>query len=276
MSKSGALRSNKARIETPIATTHIQTLTPYSKFSSLWSHSRHCPSPSTITKTQRYTSSRLDCHLRHSPVMASITKASPNKQDFRMPMPPPPLLTRNSQDTPRTPNGNNVYISPVQTPQGSPSKQQLPPGAHDLPNVFDNAMKLMPTAGNPNWSSKETGSPTRAGRAPLTEDRGNSDFRSSVIVEKGLPTPGSPNKENAPPVQQRSDKGLQHTSSAAASRREPYSQRAQDTSPTRNAAKGLSADALERLQKPAVRRLANVTQLCEPQLGGLVLCLLTR
>ena len=176
-------------------------------------------------------------------------------------MPPPPLHTRSSYDTPRTPNGNNAFISPVQTPQGSPSKQQLPPGAHDLPNVFDNAMRLMPTAGNANRSAKDAGSPTRAGREPLTEERGN-DFRSSVVMDKAIPTPGSPNKENAPPAH-RTDKGLQHTSSAAASRRQPYNQRSQETSPARNAARGLSAHDLEKLQKPAVKRLANVTQLCK-------------
>lgn len=196
--------------------------------------------------------------------MASIQQTSPNKQDFKLPLPPrmpPPLHTRNSHDTPHTPNGNAGFISPTQTPQGSPSKQQLPPGAHDLPNVFDNAMKLLPTAGNPSWTPKDAGSPTRAGRTPLAEDKTN-DFRNSVIIDKPVHLPGSPNKENAPPSPNRFEKNLQHTSSAAASRREPYGQRGSEHSPSRAVPRGLSADALEKLQKPSVRRLANVTQLC--------------
>jgi cell cycle protein kinase DBF2 len=51
-------------------------------------------------------------------------------------------------DMPGTPT-RQAFTSPQQTPQGSPSKHQAPPGAYDLPNVFENAMKLQPTFGTP-------------------------------------------------------------------------------------------------------------------------------
>src|SRR4051812_13198004 len=44
---------------------------------------------------------------------------------------------------PVTPTGNN-FTTPSSTPQGSPSKKTVPPGAHDLPVAFDN-LKLNST-----------------------------------------------------------------------------------------------------------------------------------
>ncbi|KAK3079862.1 hypothetical protein LTS18_003722, partial [Coniosporium uncinatum] len=49
---------------------------------------------------------------------------------------PPPLHTRNTNEMyerPSTPTQGQL-VSPQQTPQGSPSKHQQPPGAYDLPN----------------------------------------------------------------------------------------------------------------------------------------------
>ena len=81
--------------------------------------------------------------------MAITNPFSPRSQTdgkMNLPMPPPLLHTRSGNEPyerPSTPNANG-FTSPVQTPQGSPSKKQFPPGANDLPNVFDNAMKLAP------------------------------------------------------------------------------------------------------------------------------------
>lgn len=141
------------------------------------------------------------------------------------------------------------FVSPIATPQGSPSKQQFPPGAHDLPSVFENKLKLAPTAGNPNKTPKEPGSPT-----------------------KGFAVPGSPNKENAPPGA-RQPKDYQHTSQAAASRQELYRPRGQDGS-NKLLPRGLTQEAYEKLQKPSVKRLANVTQLCMCPLSPALLNLL--
>ncbi|KAK3062706.1 hypothetical protein LTS18_003528, partial [Coniosporium uncinatum] len=49
---------------------------------------------------------------------------------------PPLLHTRNTNEMyerPSTPKQGQL-VSPQQTPQGSPSKHQQPPGAYDLPN----------------------------------------------------------------------------------------------------------------------------------------------
>lgn len=181
-----------------------------------------------------------------------------------MPVLPPLLHTRSSNDgseQPSTPSRQqDAFISPAQTPQGSPSKTKMPPGAFDLPDVFSTALKLMPTAGQPNnkaLQSKQQGavSPTRNDQDPF----GGQDAKAGA--------PGSPirkqGKENTPPAhrpplqQERS-----YITQAAARRQEPYRQR-DEHSPTRAQAFGgrLTQEELEKLQKPNIKRLANVTQL---------------
>jgi hypothetical protein len=91
----------------------------------------------------------------------------------------------------------------------------------------------------------------------------------ATAAAKQQQVPGSPtrNMENTPPNIPRSPKKEQGAflTQAAQSRAEPYR--------TRDAAevgsqrpgymqKGLTAEDLEKLHKPSVRRLANVTQLC--------------
>ena len=187
--------------------------------------------------------------------------ANSNRDNFQLPMPPPPLHTRGGDmDRPRTPQEG--FTSPQQTPQGSPSKHHHPPGAFDLPHVFENAMKLLPTAGSP--SRTKPGSPTSPNKARqhAGDDTDYSTHEATTI------TPGSPtrksNKENTPPSAR---PGLQKESSyithAAQSRQEPYRTRETEQS-TRylNSAQRLSIEDLEKAKKPAVKRLANVTQLC--------------
>lgn len=102
-----------------------------------------------------------------------ITNLFPSSQGGRhegiSPVEVPPLQSRSSQnegfsERPRTPNQNN-FITPVSTPQGSPSKKSHPPGAHDLPTAFEN-MKLAP--------GSTFGSPTKQARGtPLAPGKSN-------------------------------------------------------------------------------------------------------
>lgn len=199
-----------------------------------------------------------------------MAATSPSRTDFKMPMPPPQLHLGNENNPPTTPMRSG-FTSPSETPQGSPSKKQLPPGARDLPNVFDNAMRLDPTVGSPNkpapnqspWNPQlhAPQSPTK-GSAPLAENKVN-DFRSSVIQDgqAGLRDTKS-NQENTPPGMAYS-KGSPFTSQAAASRQDLY--RPRDEPIARSVPRGLSAADLEKLTKPSVKRLASVTQLCKCQ-----------
>lgn len=184
---------------------------------------------------------------------------TPNKPDFKITMPPPELAARAEVQTPTTPT---TFTSPTQTPQGSPSKKQLPPGAHDLPSAFENAMKLVPTAGNPNKATIQQFQPSSPSktRQPPADDTIN-DFRASVIQTESY---GRGNKENTPPGPP-SAKPSPHLNQAAVSRHELYRQKDQLGSGTRPAASGLSPDIIEKLQKPNVRRMANVTQLCKQE-----------
>lgn len=200
--------------------------------------------------------------------MATNTPLSPagKKHDFTLPLPPPLLHTRSGNelyDRPHTPLGHG-FTTPTSTPQGSPSKNKLPPGANDLPSVFENAMKLVP------------GSPTRPGRQQLSPHSPNKGGRQvqegnvddDAIRQQYSTAPGSPirksNKENTPPGA-RLVKETSFTNHAALSRQEPYQTR--DTSevtsrPRYNTQRGLTPEELEKLQLPKVKRLANVAQLC--------------
>lgn len=157
-----------------------------------------------------------------------------------MPMPPPLLHTRSGNeghDRPSTPNGN-AFVSPVQTPHGSPSKKQLPPGATDLPNVFDNALKF------------GQHSPTKQPGSPIKED----PFNDLQTPKADSPTRVS-NKENAPGSPTR------FQNQAALSRHEQYQRT--ETKRFPQTTRGLTSEELQKLQSPRVKRLANVTQLCK-------------
>ncbi|KAH0296636.1 kinase-like protein, partial [Aureobasidium melanogenum] len=172
--------------------------------------------------------------------------ASPDKSlHLNMPMMPPPMHSRAGSDlgerplTPTSPRHQNQnhnaqpFISPAQTPQGSPSKNRMPPGAFDLPDVFSNAMKLLPTLGSPS-------------KTPRNQD--HSPTRKS-------------NKENTPPTRPGAQQ-QDHVSQAAASRQSQYRQDEQPLSRQRSVISGgLTQEEIEKLQKPTVKRLANVTQL---------------
>jgi cell cycle protein kinase DBF2 len=208
---------------------------------------------------------------------------------FQLPTPPPPLHTRSSnvamalddQHTPGTPTRDcdAEFYSPMQTPQGSPSKSHMPPGAYDLPNIFANALKLQPTQGQPN-SPKALQTTQAKSTSP---NKALDDPFSAQEQAKAGALPGSPlrkqGKENTPPpasyqaqqsaqrpALQQGNSYLNQQSQAALSRQDQYRSRGEH-SPTRTEKSvvgvggALTAEDMEKLNKPAVKRLANVTQL---------------
>ncbi len=192
------------------------------------------------------------------------------KHDFVPPVPPPLLHRRSGNelyDRPHTPTQHG-FTSPSQTPQGSPSKNRLPPGANDLPNVFDNAMKLMPTSPTKSGRQQLTPNSPNKNSIPVVDDSMN-NIDDSVIHKEYSLTPGSPtrqsNKENTPSGVRPPREANYTPTQAAVSRQEPY-QRLEQVDPAGrkgyNPQRGLTAEELEKLQLPKVKRLANVTQLC--------------
>ncbi|KAE8357204.1 kinase-like domain-containing protein [Aspergillus caelatus] len=188
----------------------------------------------------------------------NFARESSDRPALRLPNPPPLLHTRSGNETldrPSTPSQNG-FTSPVQTPQGSPSKNRFPPGALDLPNVFDKAMKLNPTSPN-------KGTYDHYNHPMFSPKKSVEDFSESVIRQP----PGSPtrkaNKENTPPSPTRLAKDLGPNPAAAAiSRHQPYQPRDVESIQRRQVQmRGLTPEEMEKLQNPRVKRLVNVTQL---------------
>lgn len=183
-------------------------------------------------------------------------------------------------DTPGTPNRNN-FLNPVSTPQGSPSKKTVPPGAHDLPTAFDSALNLKTSAldspiklGRPQSQIITTPLSPAKGNLQPTEDvspaNGSPRVDESIIHKSGS-SPGSPLKkqqgqENTPPSRIPVAESPYQHNHAAASRQEVYNLRERPHTATTkkfNTHRGLTPEELEILKKPSVRRLVNVTQLCK-------------
>jgi cell cycle protein kinase DBF2 len=183
------------------------------------------------------------------------------------------------------------FINPQHTPQGSPSKSQAPPGAvYDLPASFDASLRLAP-ASTPLLPPPSAVS-ARAAPAPVIPTAQAAPTAAAMALAMSTAMPhsnaGADRKENTPPgattagnvspgrggtalPQPSSPKKDAFMTQAAASRAEPY--RAPPVAPPASGAltagrpsyiqRGLSPEDMEKLQKPAVRRLANVTQLCK-------------
>jgi cell cycle protein kinase DBF2 len=185
-----------------------------------------------------------------------LSPRSQQAQNMAMPVPPPLLHTRSGNeayDRPHTPV-NGAFVSPTQTPTGSPSKKQLPPGATDLPNVFDRALKLTPSS-----PTKQPPSPNKLALADDSILR--QDFNDSF--NRGESPPRQSNKENAATAE-----GRTNHSHAALSRRGQY----ESVDARRNIqTRGLTAEELQKLQNPKIKRLANVTQLCKLSAEALML-----
>lgn len=177
-----------------------------------------------------------------------------------------------SSPRPQTPSRPNSFINPTSTPQGSPSKKTAPPGAHDLPSAFESAMTLNPAG--PESPLKLT-RPQSVITTPLSPGKSNAQpFDESSIVDDSVihkgPAPGSPLKkqgqENTPPISRLAvtDSPHQHNH-AALSRQQLYEPKDRPNTPAKkfNTSRGLTAEEREILQKPNVRRMVNVTQLCK-------------
>ena len=176
-------------------------------------------------------------------------------------------------DRPRTPP-HQWFVSPIQTPQGSPSKRQMPPGANALSDILEGALNLSPIAAlSPNKAARAQQLPPvlspRASNIPCPDD--NVTTFDNSVQKDDHPFPSSPrktHKENTALASQGKDSNYPQ-SPAAASRQEFYQPRQHGAAAVAGARKqyetqrGLSVDELEKLQKPQVKRLANVTQLCQ-------------
>ncbi|KAK1978416.1 kinase-like domain-containing protein [Colletotrichum cereale] len=173
--------------------------------------------------------------------------------------------THNSS-RPETPTRNS-FINPSNTPQGSPSKRTIPPGAHELPDAFDNALKL----GTPVLERPRLDRPLSVINTPQSPGRSyeNSPNMDESVLHKGTSSTGSPLKkshgqENTPPAPRlgANDSPYQQ-SHAAISRHELYQPREKAVTPRNkfNTQRALTPEELEILQRPNVRRLVNVTQL---------------
>lgn len=197
-----------------------------------------------------------------------MSTGGPFRPELSLPMPPPLLHTRSGNelyDGPHTPT-HLGFTSPFATPQGSPSKNKLPPGANELSNVFDDALKI--TSGSPSKSGRpqlNAHSQNKGARQGLEESYNDSAAHQDYTTGSGSPTRKS-NKENTPPGIWQSRETNYNTNQAAISRQEPYQARETSDPAARaryNPQRGLTAEELEKLQLPKVKRLANVTQLCE-------------
>ena len=196
--------------------------------------------------------------------ISSPSVPNKGKPNFTMPMPPPLLHTRSVHEiygAPHTPTSAG-FTSPFSTPQGSPSKNKLPPGANELPDVFENALRLDP--GSPTKIGRQQlspYSPNKSGRQVFDESLEQSPNRSENSLGPGSPT-RKQGKENTPPGIRPSKPS---PNQAAVSRQEPYQVRDTDsgTKARYNPQRGLTPEELEKLQLPKVKRLTNVTQLCK-------------
>lgn len=177
-----------------------------------------------------------------------------------------------SSARPTTPIKHNSFVEPTTTPNGSPSKKTIPPGAHNLLSTFDNGpninasafeapVKLRPQS----VISTAPLSPGKTKAQPL--DQSNLNVDESVVHKShssGIPL-RKQGQENTPPSFRMggNDAPVQH-SHAALTRQQLYEPRERPTTPAKrfNTARGLTPEEREILQKPSVRRLVNVTQLC--------------
>lgn len=179
--------------------------------------------------------------------------------------------------TPSTPTRNN-FITPATTPHGSPSKRTVPPGANELPVAFQGMNIKAPSA----FDTPVKLSRPQSVIAPLSPGKSNlqslDDGPSTVddsVIRKGIARAGSPvrnqGQENTPPVLPRDPftEPTYQPSHAAISRQELYQQRDRPSPTVKrfNTTRGLTAEEREILQKPSVKRLVNVTQLCKSESG---------
>lgn len=172
-----------------------------------------------------------------------------------------------SPGRPGTPGKTNSFINPP-TPHGSPSKKTAPPGAHDLTSTFDNAMNLNDAPAVKLTRPQSVITPLSPGRSNVQPYDESSTFVDESVIHKGNSTAAPLKKqgqENTPPLSRvaGTESPLQH-SHAAVTRQQLYEPSHRPLTPAKkfNTSRGLTAEEREILQKPNIKRLVNVTQLC--------------
>jgi cell cycle protein kinase DBF2 len=167
-----------------------------------------------------------------------------SKLESIIPSLPPPALTRNGpSDAPHTPIKEN-FMSPSNTPQGSPSKNRNPPGAKPV----------LKAASSKNSAQTDSNGPTQSLQS---------------IDERSTAEPTSPtrrsNKENTPPSSKLTKDlaGMRIDEDDRSSARVEAFQRAATTKRLIGPNRGLTAEELEKIKKPEVKRIANAAQLCK-------------
>ncbi len=174
---------------------------------------------------------------------------------------------------PETPTKNN-FITPATTPHGSPSKKTVPPGANELPVAVENLKLTASVLDSPVKLSRPqtAAAPLSPGKSNVLAVEDTAVVDDSVLLKTGV-SPGSPvrkqGKENTAPASAPrlnvTEPPFQHNR-AAISRHELYHLKERPSTPTAkkfNTSRGLTPEELETLQRPGVRRMVNVTQLCK-------------
>lgn len=186
---------------------------------------------------------------------------------------PNPNSSRLDLGRPSTPIRNS-FIEPANTPKGSPSKRTAPPGARELPQAFESHLKLnaATTLDSPIKLGRPQSvitplSPTKLSNAqsfdPFDAESTTNTLVDDSILQRGPPsTPlKHQGQENTPPTASKIPISHSH---AAQSRQELYSSpRAPPPGKKFDTSRGLTDEERAILEKPNVRRLVNVTQLCE-------------
>lgn len=184
-----------------------------------------------------------------------------------------PNSSRLDLGRPSTPIRNS-FIEPANTPKGSPSKRTAPPGARELPQAFESHLKLnaATTLDSPIKLGRPQSlvtplSPTKLSNAqshdPFDPDSTSANFVDESILQRGPPSPQLKHQgqENTPPTASKIPISHSH---AAQSRQELYnSPRAPPPGKKFDTSRGLTDEEKAILEKPNVRRLVNVTQLCK-------------
>lgn len=186
-----------------------------------------------------------------------VEPPSPSWHESRLPVPQPAQLRAgNPLEIPRGPV-ETAFLSPYATPQGSPSKKQPPPGSHNLPAHFDSALKLSSystsnTTNNPSHLPVGPGSPLKN----QSHDYFSAQAEPTTSLKSSSPGRRD-GKENYPPTGR---------NPAAFERQKVYSPNLASDSEVRRTMQGhhlLSAADRDKLAKPGVKRMANLTQLCK-------------
>lgn len=181
---------------------------------------------------------------------------------------------------PKTPtSSNHDFLNPASTPQGSPSKKTVPPGAHELPEAFESALRLNAAStlespvklGRPQSVITTPQSPGKSSAKPLDESSPNVEdsVLNRTAISAGSPLKKRQEQENTPPTSHLGGGGGARSpaakTQAALARHDLYQHReARPTTPAKkfNTQRALTAEEREILKQPSVRRLVNVTQLC--------------